>query len=557
MMRPFSSRQLHPLAALIVCLMAAGAGAADFNLSSYLGRLLQQSNLARAMDKVREADGLRAANKLDEALAASAEAVAFGPELPVAQALHGHILRRLGLLDLAARHLGRAVELQPDFAPAWLELTLTQLQRNDAEDAVTASARLIALMPNDAPAHGARGAALLLKKDADGAMEEFATAIRIDKHYAYGYEGRAAAYEAQGETKSALEDLSRAYGLSREPALLLRRAALKYKRNDKDGALEDYALSLKAGLDPRMRAGVHLARAGIYQEWKQPERAAEERTAAAAALKDQAAAPQPLGFNGGLRPPPSAHTVAMPPEIQRALQLFQQSIASAQRGKLDEAIAQLDQAIKLAPRFVEARVNRGVLLGNRGRVDAAIADFDRVIELGFRTPGIYAQRGLARAVKGDCTNAVADLDVAVKAEPKQAPWLVWRANCLRRLNRFDDARRDLDAAIAADPKFAPAYDERARVRALKGELLPALADADQQVALAPKSASAFLLRGAIQHQLGNLQSALADCTRAITLDPRFALAYQERSTVYIQMNQPGLAAQDRDKFAELSQPPAK
>ncbi|MBI5687185.1 MAG: tetratricopeptide repeat protein [Verrucomicrobia bacterium] len=552
-MRPFSTR----LSAFLLC-TAVCANAADFNLSGYLGRLLQQSNLARAMDKVREADDLRAANKLEDALAASAEAAAFGPELPVAQALHGHLLRRLGFLDAAAKHLRHAVETQPDYAAAWLELSLTQLQRNDAEGALAASARLVALMPNDAPAHGMRGAAMLLKKDADGAMHEFTTAIGLDKRYAYAYEGRAAAYEAQSETKSAMEDLTRAYNLSREPLLLLRRAAIKIRRGDKDGALEDYGLVLKAEIDPRMRAGVHLARAQIYQEWKQPARVAQEQAEAAAALRGLPGAPQSLGQSGGLRPPPAAgQPVAVPPEVQRALQLFQQSVANAQRGKLDEAIKQLDEAIKLAPRFAEARVNRGVLLINRGRADAAIADLTRAIEMGLKTPGVYAQRGLSHALKGDCAAAVADLDVALKAEPNQMQWLGWRANCLRRINRFDDARRDLDRVIAADPKFAGAYDERARVFALKGELMLALADAGKQIELTPKNPLAYLLRGAIHHQLNNLQSALVDLTQAIALDPKLALAYQERSVIYMKLNQSDLAAQDQKKLAELSPVPAK
>jgi tetratricopeptide (TPR) repeat protein len=553
MTRSFSTRLCVLLLGTAVC-----TDAADFNLSGYLGRLLQQSNLARAMDKVREADGLRAANKLEDALAASAEAAAFGPELPVAQALHGHLLRRLGFFDAAARHLRHAVEAQPDYAAAWLELSLTHLQRNDVEDALAASAKVVALLPNDAPAHGMRGAAMLLKKDADGAMQEFTTAIGLDKRYAYAYEGRAAAYEAQSETKSALEDLTRAYNLSREPLLLLRRAAIKIKRNDKDGALEDYGLVLKAEIDPRMRAGVHLARSQIYQEWKQPERVAKEQAEAAAALRGFSGAPSALNGSGGLRPPPAAaQPISLPPEVQRALQLFQQSVANAQRGKFDEAIKQLDEAIKLAPRFVEARVNRGILLMNRGRVEPAIADLTRAIELGLKTPAVHAQRGLAYAFKGDCAAAVADFDIALKAEPKQMQWLSWRAACLRRLNRFDDARRDLDRVIAATPTLAAAYDERARVFALKGELLLALADASKQVELAPGNSAAFLLRGAIHHQLGNLQSALADLTQAIALAPNLALAYQERSIIYQKLNQPDLAAQDRKKFAELSQPPAK
>jgi tetratricopeptide (TPR) repeat protein len=546
------------LASLVACTTALCVGAADFNLSGWLGRMLQQSNLARAMDKVREADELRAANKLDAALAASAEAAAFGPELPVAQALHGHLLRRLGFLDAAAKHLGHAVETQPDYAAAWLELSMTQLQRNDAEGALAASARLVALLPNDAPAHGMRGAAMLLKKDSDGAMQEFTKAIGLDKRYAYAYEGRAAAYEAQSETKSAMEDLTRAYNLSREPMLLLRRAAIKLKRNDKDGALEDYGLVLKAEIEPRLRAGVHVARAQIYQEWKQPARVAEEQNAAAAALRGQPGAPPSLGQSGGLRPPPSAvQPVALPPEVQRALHCFQQSVASAQRGKLDDAIQQLDEAIKLAPRFAEARVNRAVLLVNRGRPDAAISDLTRAIELGLKTPPIYAQRGLSHALKGDSAAAVADLDIALKAEPNQMQWLGWRANCLRRLSRFDDARRDLDRIIAADPKFAGAYDERARVFALKGELMLALGDASKQIELAPKNPQAYLLRGAIHHQLNNLQSALADLTQAIALDPKLAVAYQERSVIHLKLSQPDLAAQDQKKAAELSSPPAK
>ena len=403
-----------------------------------------------------------------------------------------------------------------------------------------------------------RGAALLLKKDTDGAMQEFTTAIGLNKRYPYAYEGRAAAYEAQNETKSAMEDLTRAYNLSREPLLLLRRAAIKIKRNDKDGALEDYGLALKGELDPRMRAGVHLARAQIYQERKQLDRATQEQADAAAALKGLPGAPQSLGQNGGLRPPPATvQPVTVPPEVQRALQLFQQSVANVQRGKLDEAIKQLDEVLKLAPRFIEARVNRGILLMNCGRADAAIADLTRVMEMGLKTPAIYAQRGLSYALKGDCAAAVTDLDIALKTEPNQMQWLGWRANCLRRLNRFDDARRDLDRLIVANPNFAGAYDERARVLALKGELLLALADADKQIELTPKNPLAYLLRGAIHHQMGNLHSALADLTKTIALDAKLAIAYKERSIVYLKLNQPDLAAQDDKKCAELSQPPAK
>jgi tetratricopeptide (TPR) repeat protein len=545
-----------------VALQAARADFADlnFNLAEQIARLLPQGELARAMEKVRQADQLRAQNKLEDAVAASAEAVAFGANLPVAQAIHGHILRRVGLLDLSARHLQRAVELQPDYLGAWQELGMVQLMRNNAGGALAAGDKLVSLQPRDASAHAVRGAALLLKKNTDGAMEEFATAIGLDKNYAYSYEGRAAAYEAQGETKSALVDLDRAYALTREPSLLLRRAALKIKRHDLDGAMEDYNIALKANLQPPMRAQVHLARAQIYDEWKQKDRATEDRRAAAAVLGVPSVIMQPPPAGSGLRPPPlpgAPVAITIPPDVQRALQLFQQAVVNMQRGHGAEAMTQFDQVLKLAPAFAEAWANRGILRVNVGRTAEAISDFDQAIKLGLDSPMLRAHRGLAAALKGDLVAAVADFDRALKAEQNQPQWLAWRANCLRRLNRLDDARRDLDLALKLDPKSAPACEERARVLAIKGALMESLADADKLVELQPKYAGAWLLRGAIQHQIGNLQAALADLDKAVELAPNFPLAYQERSIVLQKLNRPDLAQRDLQKVGELTKPAGK
>ena len=265
---------------------------------------------------------------------------------------------------------------------------------------------------------------MLLKKDTDGAMEEFTTAIGLDKNYAYAYEGRAAAYEAQGETKSALVDLDRAYARTREPLLLLRRAAIKMKRQDLDGAMEDYSLVLKADINPSMRAQVHLARAQVHDEWKQKDRAAEERRAAAAVLGVPSVVMQPPAGGSGLRPPPigAPVAIAIPPEVQRALQLFQQSVINIQRGRVTEALALLDQVLKLAPAFAEAWANRGLLRTNSMRPAEAISDFDHAIKLGLDTPMLRAHRGLATALKGDFAAAIKDFDRAreLSAEAQQA-----------------------------------------------------------------------------------------------------------------------------------------
>ncbi|MBI5395306.1 MAG: hypothetical protein HZA91_08435, partial [Verrucomicrobia bacterium] len=68
---------------LLAFALAATADLADFQLPQTLTQLLNESTVTRAMDKVHEADELRNAGRLEQAVAASAEAVAFAPEMPM------------------------------------------------------------------------------------------------------------------------------------------------------------------------------------------------------------------------------------------------------------------------------------------------------------------------------------------------------------------------------------------------------------------------------------------------------------------------------------------
>ncbi|MGH9832796.1 MAG: tetratricopeptide repeat protein [Blastocatellia bacterium] len=51
------------------------------------------------------------------------------------------------------------------------------------------------------------------------------------------------------------------------------------------------------------------------------------------------------------------------------------------KGDLDEAINDFNQAIRLDPRSVIARNNRGLAWQNKGKIDAALVDYNRALEL--------------------------------------------------------------------------------------------------------------------------------------------------------------------------------
>ena len=97
-------------------------------------------------------------------------------------------------------------------------------------------------------------------------------------------------------------------------------------------------------------------------------------------------------------------------------------MVQALSGKLDKAIVDFNQAIKLKPRNAVAFYNRGVTYARKRQYDKAIADFSEAIKLNPRHPNAYRNRGIAYALKKQFNKALEDLQKAqrlgVRVNPK-------------------------------------------------------------------------------------------------------------------------------------------
>ena len=69
--------------------------------------------------------------------------------------------------------------------------------------------------------------------------------------------------------------------------------------------------------------------------------------------------------------------------IQPDLTLAHYNLGNALRscGRLDEAIAEYQKALKIEPDDADAHNNLGVVLRSRGRVDEAIAEYRKALEI--------------------------------------------------------------------------------------------------------------------------------------------------------------------------------
>jgi tetratricopeptide (TPR) repeat protein len=146
-----------------------------------------------------------------------------------------------------------------------------------------------------------------------------------------------------------------------------------------------------------------------------------------------------------------------------------------------DALTALDRALELNPRYVEAHLNRAVLLNDLGRMDEARAAFEcaeqlgRPDETGF--PAVVANRlanahaGLAGEYRaaGALDEAIAQFEEALRLRPGFADVRLAYARALLERGRHADAAAALEVVLAVRPEWLDAMLLRGLSAYLQGE----------------------------------------------------------------------------------------
>ena len=94
-------------------------------------------------------------------------------------------------------------------------------------------------------------------------------------------------------------------------------------------------------------------------------------------------------------------------------------------GNLEGALADINEAIRLDPKYAGAFQNRGDLQEAKGDFDAAIADYSEAIRIDPRNPSGYRARGFANFYAAHYGAAITDLARAVADKPADAYPALW------------------------------------------------------------------------------------------------------------------------------------
>ncbi len=144
---------------------------------------------------------------------------------------------------------------------------------------------------------------------------------------------------------------------------------------------------------------------------------------------------------------------------------------AVRQGQLDEAVGQLEQAVKREPEIAEYRSNLGAALleklkaGDAAAGKGALEQLELAVQWGATLPEVYANLSFARLADGNALGALAAADIGLRLDEKHVPSLFNRAAALNALRQYGTCIDTLDELLKLSPGFAPAVQSRANTLA--------------------------------------------------------------------------------------------
>lgn len=194
----------------------------------------------------------------------------------------------------------------------------------------------------------------------------------------------------------------------------------------------------------------------------------------------------------------------------------------------------------------------------------AIASINEAIRMRPQDQASYKTRATLYAAHGDKEKAIADYSEAIRVKPKDAEPYFLRAQIWETMKRDDEALKDYELAVSKGrvghgvPYKLMSYKRQADIYLQRGEFAESAEVLTKAISVDRTDEELLRLRGEMYQKLNKHEQAIEDFSKAISLSPDFARrAYQSRSRSYEKLGKLDLAAKDREEAKRLMDAPAE
>jgi tetratricopeptide (TPR) repeat protein len=324
-------------------------------------------------------------------------------------ALHmlGLVALQTGRSEAAARLIGKALALRPDYVDAYCNRGLALHDLGRFEEATASFDKAIALRPDDADLYSNRGLALEALKRLADALASYDQAIVLRPDFP----------EAHNNRGNVLQSLQRPLD-----ALVAHAKAIELRR--------DYVAAYYNKGNALRLLGWFAEAVACY------DRAIALQPHHAAAHNNRGLALQAL-FRWGEAVASYDQAIASQPTMVEAYNNRGTALQAAKR--CEEALASYDRAIAVSHGYAEAWNNRGTALQSLRRPEEALRSYSRALKLVPNFAEAYHNRASSLYDLNRSEQALADYDKAIALRSDYAEAYSNKAVCLLRMGRFVEA----------------------------------------------------------------------------------------------------------------------
>ena len=191
----------------------------------------------------------------------------------------------------------------------------------------------------------------------------------------------------------------------------------------------------------------------------------------------------------------------------------------ADKGLLDEGIAQFQVALAIRPQYPAAYNNLGTALMHKEKINEAIADFQKALQLNPDYAEAFNNLSAALLRKGQTDEAITSCQKALQIKPDYAEAYNNLGSALIQKGRTDEAMDDFQKALSIKPDYAEAQYNLANTWLQKGQNSRAIVEFQKVLAIQPDHADAHNNLGNLLFQKGELDQAIGQYQSALAIKP--------------------------------------
>ncbi len=226
--------------------------------------------------------------------------------------------------------------------------------------------------------------------------------------------------------------------------------------------------------------------------------------------------------------------------------------AELQRGRLDEAIEQLQAALQLEPRDSSAEFGLAEAYRRKRMFAEAAASLAKVEALDASFPGLLLEKGRLAEAQGDMEGAIAGYRAALAESPDDVALKSRLGAALVLTGDLAEAEAFLRDVLKVQPYSAEAEHFLGRIELERGQVEASIQRFERAVRLAPDNGTYRMYVAWAALESNEMTTALRELDAALKLDPNLGDAYWLRARIRIHAGTVRDALMDLERALELN-----